>query len=250
MDYLPNCDDDDIITSHNDLQHHVITDFPITFERDTGLTIQSCRDIVQDYDSIFHSFSFLHKHLLSLIDSALPCQTFTIKNLTIAQRRDFYIELTEIGIYYTKNRYLDDNRNYCTDICIHTTNIWSVPDYRTNPELAIYQYGINVFNTYYSRIETLLSTYTAPNSNIIVSLENFLEFKIILADIITSYNYNIQYIINLTNVLTNSNNTNTKPPVSSNIKIKYQLADLIFDIKDNLSDGVYKELLENIALIS
>jgi hypothetical protein len=38
--------------------------------------------------------------------------------------------------------------------------------------------------------------------------------------------------------------------VSSNTKIKHQLADLIFDIKDDLTDAMYKEILEKIALIS
>ena len=44
--------------------------------------------------------------------------------------------------------------------------------------------------------------------------------------------------------------THCQPCVSSNTKIKHQLADLIFDIKDDLTDAMYKEILEKIALIS
>ena len=248
----------------NQLSDHVITDFAQTFERDTGLPMTSCREIVEDSYSIFHSFSYLIKHLFSFIDSAIPCQTFIIKGLTVPQRRDFYVELSGIRIHFTKNRYFDHNRNQCTDICISTANVWSVPDYRTTPELAIYQYSINTFNAFYSRIDNLLTTRTAANGNIIVSLENFLKFKRIFADALSSYNhnryinYNNNYIIN--NIVYMSNqpavantapqHTHYQPCVSYNTKIKHQLADLIFDIKDNLTDSMYKEILEKIALIS
>ena len=240
----------------------VITDFAQTFERNTGLPMTSCREIVENTDSIFHSFSYLIQHLFTLIDTAIPCQTFIIKGLTVPQRHDFYVELSEIGIHYTKNRYLDDDNNHCTDICISTVDIWSVPDYRTNPELAIYQHHINVFNAFYSHINNLFTTRTAANGNIIVSLENFLKFKRKFALAVTSYNHN-RYI-NYNNIINNNNivytqtlrhittpiSSNCQPCVSQNTKIKHQLADLIFDIKDNLTDCMYKEILEKIALIS
>ena len=189
----------------NERSDYVITDFAQTFERNTGLPMTSCRDIVEDSNDIFHEFSYLIKHLFSLIDTAIPCQTFIIKGLTVPQRRDFYIELSQIGIHFTKNIYLDDNRNHCTDICISTVDIWSVPDYRGSDDVVIYQYWINVFNGFYSHVENLLTTRTATNGNIIVSLENFLKFKRIFADAITSYhqqryntynNINNNYIIN------------------------------------------------------
>ena len=243
----------------------VITDFAQTFERETGLPITSCRDIVEDSHSIFHSFSYLIQHLLSLIDS-YTCEIFIIKGLTVSQRRDFYIELSQIGIHYTKNRYLDDNNNHCTDICISITNIWSVPDYRTTPELAIYRHHINVFNAFYSHIDNLLTTRTGSNGNIIVSLENFLKFKRKFALAVSSYNnynnYNNinNYIINNIVYMPNQPSATTataatqrplgQPCVSSNTKIKHRLADLIFDIKDDLTDAMYKEILEKIALIS
>jgi hypothetical protein len=251
----------------NERSDNVITDFAQTFERETGLPMTSCREIVEDSHSIFHSFSYLIEHLFYLIDSAMPCQTFIIKGLTVSQRRDFYVELSEIGIHFTKNRYLDDNHNQCTDICISTANIWSVPDYRTTPELAIYQHRINVFNEFYSRIDNLVTTRTAANGNIIVSLENFLKFKRIFADALSSYNHNRyinynninnNYIINNIVYMPNqppvattaSQRPHSQPCVSSNTKIKHQLADLIFDIKDDLTDCMYKEILEKIALIS
>ena len=251
----------------NERSDYVITDFAQTFERDTGLTMASCRDIVEDSNDIFHEFSYLIKHLFSLIDSC-PCEIFTIKGLNVPRRRDFYIELSQIGIHFTKNIYLDDNRNHCTDICISTVDIWSVPDYRGSDDVVIYQYWINVFNGFYSHVENLLTTRTATNGNIIVSLENFLKFKRIFADAVSSYNQqryntynniNNNYIIN--NIVYTPNQpssapttarirTHCQPRVLSNTKIKHQLADLIFDIKDDLTDAMYKEILEKIALIS
>lgn len=254
----------------NEMQHYVLTDFYQTFERHTGLNMTEWCDIVEDSNSIFYSFSYLIEHLFSLIDTVkrnYPCQTFTIKGLTVLQRKDFYVELSKIGIQFTKYKYLDDNRNHCTDICISTVDIWSVPDLRTTPELAIYQHRINVFNTFYSRIENSLTTRIIANGNIIVSLSNFLKFKRIFADTVSSYNryrynnINNNYIINnivyMPNQHTVANSYTTypihpqyQPCVSSNTKIKHQLADLIFDIKDHLTDAMYKDILEKITLIS
>jgi len=257
----------------NELSNYVITDFAQSFERETGLNMASRRNIIQDSNDIFRTFSYLIKHLFTLLNyPMLPSSiernydSLTIKGLTVSQRRDFYIELSQIGIHYTKNRYLDDDNNHCTDICISITNIWSVPDYRTNPELAIYQHHINVFNAFYSRVERFeINRSTTTDGNIIVSMENFLDFKRIFADAISSYNqrrYNYNninnYIINNIVYMPNQPSTATavtqrphcQPSVSSNTKIKHQLADLIFDIKDDLTDAMYKEILEKISLIS
>jgi hypothetical protein len=231
-----------------------ITDFVQTFQRDTGLNFTSCRNIVQDSGSIFYTFSYLIQHLFSLINSVTPlCQTFIIKGLTVPQRRHFYIELSKIGINFTKTRYFDNNN--CTDIQISIDG-WSVPDYRITPELAIYQHRINIFNIFYSSIDTSFIR-TAPNGNIIVSLENFLKFKRIFTEAVSSYNL-YRYSNYNNNIIYTSNqlsNTTTQYPhsqlhISSNNNIKHQLADLIFDVKDNLSDFMYKEILEKIALIS
>ena len=243
----------------NELTERVISDFVQSFERDTGLPMTSCRDIIQDSNSIFYTFSYLIKHLFTMIDNDFHFETLIIKGLTVPQRRDFYVELSKIGINFTKNRYLDDYHNQCTDICISTIDIWSVPDYRTTPELAIYQHHINIFNAFYSRIDNLFTTRTAANGNIIVSLENFLKFKRKFALAVTSYNQhynnihnyiinNIVYIPNQPSATTVTQRQQCQP--SSNTKIKHQLADLIFDIKDNLTDAMYKEILEKIALIS
>lgn len=219
---------------------HVITDFVQTFERDTGLDFTSCRNIVEDSNSIFYTFSYLNKHLLSLIDSIISCETLTIQCLTVSQRKVCYIELSKIGIRFTKTRYFDVNRNYCTDICISTIDIWSIPYYRHTPQLAIY------FEQFYSSI-TILGNHA--NGNIIVELSNFLQFKRIFNN---ATSYNQQRYINNTNhnIVFMSHQLTTGPRPSLNTIIKHQLADFIFDIKDDLTDVIYKEILEKIALIS
>ncbi len=231
---------------------HVITDFVQTFERDTGLDFTSCHNIVEDSNSIFYTFSYLIKHLLSLINSIISGETLTIKYLTVSQRKVCYIELSKIGIRFTKTRYFDVNRNYCTDICTSIIDIWSIPYYRHTPQLAIYQYHINIFEQFYSSI-TILGNHA--NGNIIVSLSNFLQFKRIFNNAITSYNQ--QRYINNTNYnivsMSQQLTTGPRPSIckpSLNTIIKHQLADFIFDIKDDLTDAIYKEILEKIALIS
>lgn len=130
--------------------------------------------------------------------------------------------------------------------------IWSIPYYRHTPQLAIYQYHINIFEQFYSSI-TILGNHA--NGNIIVSLSNFLQFKRIFNNAITSYNQ--QRYINNTNYnivsMSHQLTTGQRPSISEpslNTIIKHQLADFIFDIKDDLTDAIYKEILEKIALIS
>jgi len=261
-------------------QLNVITDFAQTFECDTGMIMASCREVVENSDSIFHGFSYLIQHLLPLIDSAMPCETFTIKGLTVSQRRDFYIELSVIDISFTKIRYIDYTRNVndpidCTDICIPTTHIWSVPDFRTTPQNCIYQYRINLFHAFYNQTEIRR---TISNGDIFVVLGNFIKFRKILVDAVTSYNtqYNHTYThystfniapsvslgapsvslgapsvsLGAPSVSVGAQRIQSIPYVSSNTVIKHHLADLIFDIKYDLSDSMYKEILEKIALIS
>ena len=248
-----------VITQTNQSQSHVITDFVQRFELETGLNITSCREIIQDSNSIFHGFSYLIANLLFFFDSH-HCHTYIIKGLTVPQRRDFYVELSKIGIHFVKNKYLHNNHNYYTDIHIFISDRWSVPDYRTNPELAIYQHHINVFNVFYSRVNNLGTT---TDGNIIVLMRDFLDFKRIFSDARTSYNQQRYINYNYNNISFTHNQTYShstvstatqlpfsKPGLSSNSKIKHQLADLIFDVKDNLTDAMYKEILEKIALIS
>lgn len=248
-------------------QHCVITDFAQTFQRDTGLTMASCRDIIQHSNSIFQGFSYLIQHLFSLIDSAIPCQIFTVKGLTISQRGDFYIELSQMSIHFTKNRYIDDNNNHCTDIRITTADLWSVPDFRINQEFTIYRLNINVFNQFYASLDNYgLITRTTTYGNIFLSLENFLKFKRIYSSSVNYYrnnryinrhiNYNINNVLYIPNqpsstaTITATQPTHCQPYLSTNVKIKHELADLIFDIKDNLTDSMYKEILEKVARIS
>tara|TARA_Y100000816_G_C26093072_1_gene577949 strand:- start:1512 stop:2234 length:723 start_codon:yes stop_codon:yes gene_type:complete len=239
------------------MQNHVITDFSQTFERQTGLTMEYCLNIVEDTQSTFHSFSYLIKHLFSLIYQILPCQSLIIKNLTTPQRRNFYIELSKIDIKFNKNRYIDDNNNNCTDIRIFTDDFWSIRDYRTTPECIIYQRNADTFNEFYRRIgrDTVLT-----NHYFNVSMGNFLKFKRIL-ELVHRRDTIIQDIDNQNNIIDNQNyiiNDNWLHPsrlccqlgISHNTKIKHYLADLIFDIKDNLTDAMYKEILEKISLIS
>ena len=141
-----------------------------------------------------------------------------------------------------------------TYICITTTELWSVPDFRINQHFSIYRQNINVFNQFYASLDNYgLITRTTTYGNIFVSLENFLKFKKIYSASVNYYAHNryinrpIRYINNINNYVASPHFTRH---TSDNTKLKLQLADLIYDIKDNLSDAMYKEILEKIALIS
>ena len=221
---------------NNNLRHPVITDFVQTFERDNPIHFINCRQIVENTQSCFYGFSYLIKHLLLLINSAIPSDTFTIKGLSSSQRKLFYIELSIIYINYSKFRYSDIDQNY-TDIVIPTIDIFTIPDLRNTSNLPIYSFRINNFISFYSNMPVFN---TNQNGNFEVSLHFFLKFKKIYCEAVTSYNH----------YMNNQHSVATSLQYNSNNHIKQRLADLIFDIKDNLSDAVYKELLDNIALIS
>ena len=234
---------------HNENRHLVITNFAQTFHAETGLTMASCRNIIQDTNSIFHGFSYLIKHLLSLIDFVIPCQSFTIKGLTSSQRKNIYIELFHIGIEYTKTKNFNNNQDYTTSIRIDTTDFWSVLDFRIINHNSIYQHHINIFNAFYSHVNNLGTT---DLGCIIVSMHDFMKFKRIFADAVRSYNQlqinnTINNNLHMPNQLSSYSVATT---VSSNTNIKQQLADLIFDIRHDLTDAKYKEILEKIAVIS
>ncbi len=166
-----------------------IYDFVQTFEQNYGFTFDNYYKIVNDTSSMFYSFSFLIKHLLTLINSHLPCMTFTIKGLNTTQRFYFYIELKKIDISF---RIIHSTNSNSYDICINTTNIFSIPYFKTTPEHHIYSHHINIFNHFYTSIE---NTSHITDRYISVSLYNFLKFKTIFYNATISYNNYLTHLV-------------------------------------------------------
>lgn len=264
-------------------------------------TVFLWRTKINDTTSRFYGFSHLIYHLFTLIDSHLPCDSITLKNLNVHSRCDIMAELDEFDILYSIDS--DDNTERTLDtepdICINTSQLWTIPDIRLTWMLDLYQQNIDIFNRFYSSVSTIWPNYSSSSlisasiGGISVSLDNFIQFKNILSNTINSYN--IQWeedtttdqspdpfslsptrAVDLGMTFTTyeasrdsrtwqpSSPTISPPPIfstqqilhsdntthSNNYTIKHELADLIFDIKDTLSDSQYKLILDKIADIS
>lgn len=229
---------------------YICDDLPISFERDTGLNIDHCCNIIEDPDSVFCGFSYIIKFILTLINSFNDdTLTLVIKDIIPSLRRTLYIELSKIKIPFTKTRYTGTNLD--PRIYILTGKPWYVPDYRTglsDPGLystyatAPYLGAINSFNELYSSIENLgcisVSGTHYNTAFFIVSLEYFIQFK------------RIELFSRRRQLISPTQTPYSLYEQSHNYKIKHQLSDLVFDIKENITDSTFKEMMEKIALIS
>lgn len=235
----------------------VILDYTQRFESDNNIPSNLWLDIVIDSNDIFHGFSYLIRHLLKLIDDIIPCDVLVVKYLSPSQRRDFYIELSKFGIKFRKARYFSEvSLNSTTDIIINTTHMWSVYDYRLSlqdrppfmpadhqimgtSQQQIYHLRINIFNQFY---DSLNNNTPLLNNCLIVSLRDYVTFKRIwfeAKEFINSRNN----VIRRNNIINFNNHSNNKIT-------KHILADLVFDIKETLTDSTYKTLLDKISEIT
>jgi hypothetical protein len=104
-------------------QRPVITNFVETFQCNYNfVTTDTWRDKIQNTNDLFHTFSFLSCHIINIIDSYIPCQTITIKNL-LSLRKDTYNELNEFNILFNDNIFIDEYGHRTVDICFHTANL-------------------------------------------------------------------------------------------------------------------------------
>ena len=210
---------------------HVCDNFPIAFERDTGLNIDYCSNIIEDPDSMFCGFSYIVKFILTLLDSS-NCEILLIRTPDRIIRKNIYITLSKFSIPFIKNV-----SNSGTDILID--NLFYIPDFRTGYHSRynthLYQDNFNSFTDLYSLIDNNggISITNTDYNIIIVSLEHFIKFKRIQFSHRPRDEEHVQV-----------------QSVSPNYKIKHQLADLIFDVKENLTDSTFKEIMEKISLIS
>lgn len=223
----------------------------LIFQRDNHISIDRWRNIIQDNNDIFNNFTYLIRHLFSLINNCRTCKHFILKGLSDIQRRDIYIELHGFDClrHLTKHRYTNINNIQCVDLHIDATNFWNIFDYRNGSQNLIYRHYSQQLNSFYQNINYT----TAPDDYLIVSFDDFLKFKRLLNSAERSYfNHDLQTSQTRRRLDFNYTNSpqNTICQSSPNNTIKHELADLIFDIKDQLTDSIYKEILEKIALIS
>lgn len=214
----------------------IINDFVSLFESKFNLNHQYWYNIIEDNHDSFYDFNLLTKFLLTQIDSCInQFDHFVIKSLTDGLYADVFHILDELDINYHKIEWLEDNNDINVYIIIPTLNIWTICDFRTNPDHYIYRIKKNNFDTFYNNLsfQNINKSY-----NIIVSLQEYIYFKKILLETFSLYNSIIDYFDDFDH-----------EPHIINSNIKIELSNIIFDIKHELSDLDYKKLLDLISKI-
>jgi hypothetical protein len=162
-------------------------------------------------------------------------------NLNIAQRNCLYEELYKLNIPFTKLHTSFDNLG---DVIIDIFNTWTIKKFTSLPSWMSTNQTIENF---YNNTTYLYSDNYDYNGNIIqVSLTNYLKYCKLISQERIQRNNNTR-IQRSTHIRVDDfiiiNNRQT------NLVVKLEIANLLFDIKEKITDGEYKDILEKLATI-
>ena len=203
----------------------------------------------RDQIDIFYNHSNIAINMCNIIDAevngtgANNITHIKFINLGTEKRHIVYKELSNLNISFVKVPAPNNINNIVIDI----SAIWSINNYRIRPippYVTNYQPFIN-FNTYI--------TNQYPQTNlplIVVSMRDYL-YNIRL---MTTVHYTSNQTMRQTTQQTYSAfqvrpPVTTPPPLPITMIIKLEIADLIFDIKEKITDCEYKDILEKLATI-
>ena len=201
------------------------TDNPFDVYKDVPIVMRCIIHVINDFKTT-HPFS----------------TTLSVNDLNSQQRHILYKHLSEFNITWWKN-------NDTKSICININNIWKIPQRNSNYPIFIrnIQTNIDLYNGFYDRVQYQTSAFLT--GWLIVSSNNFIRYRRMISICIERYNNSFRFV--------NHNNTNNILisniiPFSNNSKNthKMELSNLIFDIKEKLTDSEYKTIMDTLANIS
>ena len=233
--------------------------------------IQFLKDTVS-YPNQFFGYSNLIKIISNQINHFLNnnnnvginYQFLNISNLNDEYTKLFCSQLNIFGIKYDKIVQL--NNIYC--ISIDFKDIWSIDDYTLNINQIVFP---TILFENPTQLYNFYSSFTILHRNsqrkLIVSLNDYIKFRRFIfpsIDIYRLYNHSqtpyplISYsdILNFgENIQFDSDNVSNDNPKSQNnynmnFKHTSKLANIIFDIKEKITDSEYLELMDTISLIN
>ena len=194
---------------------------------------------------IFYNYSNIAINMCNIIDAELNLSTINnnithIKfiNLCSQKRHIVYRELSNLNIGFVKVPAPNNINNIVIDI----SAIWSINNYRIRPippYVTNYQPFID-FNNY------IMASF--PNANlpyIVVSMHDYLKHLKLLTNIQYVHNQSIRTPLPTYSAF----QIRPPPPLPITMIIKLEIADLIFDIKEKITDCEYKDILEKLATI-
>jgi hypothetical protein len=221
---------------------------------------------------IFYNYSNIAINMCNIIDEELNLSTINnnithIKfiNLSSQKRHIVYRELSNLNIRFVKVPAPNNiNNPQHPNIVIDISAIWSINNYRIIPfpyHVAHYQPFID-FNTH------IMNQYPQTNLPlIVVTMDDYLKHIRLLTNIQyipyqttqTTYSaFQIRPPVTIPPPLPTQNTysafqirppVTTPPPLPITMVIKLEIADLIFDIKEKITDCEYKDILEKLATI-
>lgn len=232
--------------------------------------------LVDNTDDIFCGFSYVDKTIATIINNHVGrADRVRIIGLNNNQRHKFYKGLS-LDIHFTKDRQVPNLLPNQCDIIIHLTStehpLWTIPSYSEynrkycHPEILDDPSAPENPRTFYHRIDLIAGAYTIHSElRNVVTLEEYIRFEKLSRWywIIHRENVNqlhlrqaqiasqrraprftqadLRWAEQHTQRIYSDERRNSS---STNRNVRLQLSDMIFDIKDKISDAEFKVIMD------
>ena len=171
-------------------------------------------DIINDNYHFFANLNIFQTRILQFIQEQIDIGD--VSNIIITNIDEFFDIISNNLQYLKIEFYKITFQKSNSSICIPIFQCWSIP---SSPHSLI-------LNNFYNNL---------------ISENNIIRWGVDY--FIISLNHYICYL----NIINNNNNNNNNNSNSTNIK--YELSDIIFDQKDNMTDSAFKIIMEKIAAL-
>ena len=189
---------------------------------------------ITDQNDIFYYEPTILKIICNILNQYIHFTTFVFSNLNTRQRHHVYYALSYFKFVWKKS--VDSNG--ATTIWLDFPYGWNIPSQPIWNTIRSPTKKLALENLYNS----ITNIRNAPNGDIYVNMDDFVKYHIInnkyYNDSNTFYRATPQYT---------TNNTLTNNTLTDNTTKKLQLSDMIFDIKDDITDLMFKTIMDKLA---
>lgn len=229
-----------------------------------GQDINQWDALVDNTDDIFCGFSYVDKTIATIINNHVGrADRVRIIGLNNNQRHKFYKGLS-LDIHFTKDRQVPNLLPNQCDIIIHLTStehpLWTIPSYSEynrlycHPEILDDPSAPENPRTFYHRVDLIAGAYTLHSElRNVVTLEEYIRFEklsrwywIIRREHVNQLNRRrvTGRWLHPHNPAQIAYQASLRSPSQKNKNIRLELSDMIFDIKDKISDAEFKVIMD------
>ena len=240
-----------------------VNDFAAVIDHLTDSAAQGWDALVDNTDDIFCGFSYVDKTIATIINNHVGrADRVRIIGLDNNQRHKFYKGLS-LDIHFTKERvhrmFEPPGTPHCgCNIIIHLNSteypLWTIPSYSEynrkycHPEILDDPSAPENPRTFYHRIDLIAGAYTIHSElRNVVTLEEYIRFEklsrwywIIRREHVNQLNRRPIYTADAQIAYQAS----LRSPSQKNKNTRLELSDMIFDIKDKISDAEFKVIMD------